>query len=695
VTEPSVAELLARVVATLPAGEVRAGQLEMAEAVVRVFASGGQLAVAAGTGTGKSLAYLVPAVRSEKRVVVATATKALQDQLANKDLPLVARGLGQDVKWAVLKGRSNYVCRQRLHELERLGDQQRLEVPESLSELPADLELFDGEPPGTGSHARPTSSSRSVTARRIGAELKRLATWADSTVSGDRAELDFEPSIPAWSSVSVTADECPGARRCPSGSECFAEAARTRAAAADIVVVNLHLLGADLRCGGEVLPEHEALVIDEAHELEDVLAASLGVDVSPGRLRALASAARGALTAAGRRAQRGDDTAPARAVEAVLGAAARFEELLADGEERRLPPGLGGEFGDHVSLMIDRLERLGVELRRGSEGAGGHGGAAEGEGGPAGGGDGAQRCLRALLGVDRCREELGTCLSAGSDEVVWVTGGMRPAMHSAPLDVSRVLSAQVFSEMPVVLTSATLPRGLAVRLGAPLESTSELDVGSPFAYKAHALLYCATSLPDRRRPEAEAAIHDEIEALVLAAGGRTLALFTSRRAMTLAAEVLAERLPWPVLVQGELPKAVLLEALSAQSAACLFATMSFWQGVDVPGPALTLVVIDRIPFPRPDDPLMAARREAAGRAGFQQVDLPRAATLLAQGAGRLIRTATDRGVVAVLDPRLARASYGPVLVKALPAMRRTRDRAEAEAFLRGIHAEASGAVGAS
>ena len=694
-TEPSVAELLARVVATLPAGEVRAGQLEMAEAVVRVFASGGQLAVAAGTGTGKSLAYLVPAVRSEKRVVVATATKALQDQLANKDLPLVARGLGQDVKWAVLKGRSNYVCRQRLHELERLGDQQRLEVPESLSELPADLELFDGEPPGTGSHARPTSSSRSVTARRVGAELKRLATWADSTVSGDRAELDFEPSIPAWSSVSVTADECPGARRCPSGSECFAEAARTRAAAADIVVVNLHLLGADLRCGGEVLPEHEALVIDEAHELEDVLAASLGVDVSPGRLRALASAARGALTAAGRRAQRGDDTAPARAVEAVLGAAARFEELLADGEERRLPPGLGGEFGDHVSLMIDRLERLGVELRRGSEGAGGHGGAAEGEGGPAGGGDGAQRCLRALLGVDRCREELGTCLSAGSDEVVWVTGGMRPAMHSAPLDVSRVLSAQVFSEMPVVLTSATLPRGLAVRLGAPLESTSELDVGSPFAYKAHALLYCATSLPDRRRPEAEAAIHDEIEALVLAAGGRTLALFTSRRAMTLAAEVLAERLPWPVLVQGELPKAVLLEALSAQSAACLFATMSFWQGVDVPGPALTLVVIDRIPFPRPDDPLMAARREAAGRAGFQQVDLPRAATLLAQGAGRLIRTATDRGVVAVLDPRLARASYGPVLVKALPAMRRTRDRAEAEAFLRGIHAEASGAVGAS
>jgi ATP-dependent DNA helicase DinG len=697
VAEPSVAELLRRVVATLPAGEVREGQVEMAEAVAKVLASGGHVAVAAGTGTGKSLAYLVPAVSSHKRVVVATATKALQDQLANKDLPLIARGLGQPVKWAVLKGRSNYLCRQRLYELERLGEQQQLDAPfaEAL-DVPLDVEAFGADLSEAGRGARQSSSARAVAARQIGEEVRRLAAWAGSTASGDRAELEFEPSIPAWSSVSVTADECPGARRCPSASECFAESARARAAAADIVVVNLHLLGADLRCGGEVLPEHDALVVDEAHELEDVLAASLGVDVSPGRLRALASSARGALTAAGRRAQRGDDTAPARAVESVLGVAARFEELLAEGEDRRLPPGLGGEIGEQVTLMVDRLERLGVELRRASDASGGPGGVGgQGGAGTALGGDAAQRCLRALLGVDRCREELAACISAGGDEVVWVTGGIRPAMHSAPLDVSETMSAQVFSAMPVVLTSATLPRGLAVRMGAPSDSTAELDVGSPFAYKAHGLLYCAASLPDRRRPEAEPAIHDEIEALVLAAGGRTLALFTSRRAMTLAAEVLAGRLPWPVLVQGELPKAALLEALSSQSAACLFATMSFWQGVDVPGPALTLVIIDRIPFPRPDDPLMAARREAAGRAGFQQVDLPRAATLLAQGAGRLIRTATDRGVVAVLDPRLAKASYGPTLVKALPPMRRTRDRAEAEAFLRGIHAEATRALPAS
>jgi ATP-dependent DNA helicase DinG len=659
VTEPNVGELLRQVVAALPAGEVRPGQLEMAEAVAKAFANGGHVAVAAGTGTGKSLAYLVPAVGSGKRVVVATATKALQDQLANKDLELVARGLRRPVKWAVLKGRSNYLCRQRLRELDRLGEQQRLDAPET--------------------------AARAGAPRRTGDDVRRLVAWAESTTSGDRAELDFEPANAAWASVSVTADECPGARRCPSGDECFAELARAKAAAADVVVANLHLLGAHLRSGGEVLPEYEALVVDEAHELEDILAASLGVEVGPGRLRALGSGARAALGAAGRRAQRGDDTAPARAVEAVMDAAAGLEDLLATGQDHRLPSGLGNEVGELVAMTVDRLERLGVELRRATEPAAGSSATASGE---AGGSDAAQRCLRALLGVDRCREELAALTTAGSDEVVWVTVGDRPAIHSAPLDVSAVLSAQVFSETPVVLTSATLPRGLAARLGAPKESTTELDVGSPFSYGTNGLLYCAVSLPDRRSGGAEAAIHDEIEALVLAAGGRTLALFTSRRAMTSAAEVLAGRLPWPVLVQGELPKAALLGALSSQSAACLFATMSFWQGVDVPGPALTLVVIDRIPFPRPDEPLTAARREAAGAAGFQTVDLPRAATLLAQGAGRLIRTSTDRGVVAVLDPRLAKASYGPALVRALPPMRRTKVRAEAESFLRGLHAEA-------
>ena len=509
----------------------------MAEAVARALSAADDpavVAVSAGTGTGKSLAYLVPAVSSGKCVVVATATKALQDQLANKDLPLVARGLGRPVKWAVLKGRSNYLCRQRLHELDRLGEQQRLDAPDA---SPAATD--EGGP-------RESGSARAVAARRVGEEVRRLAAWADSTTSGDRAELDFEPSNAAWSSVSVTSEECPGARRCPSGHECFAELARAKAAAADIVVVNIHLLGAHLRSGGEVLPEHDALVVDEAHELEDILAACLGVEVGPGRVRVLASAARGALAGAGRRVQRGDDTPAARAVEAVTGSATGFEEALASGEERRLPSGLSGELGDQVTLLVDRLERLGVELRRASDGSGAAG-AGSGGGGSAAAGeqggapDAAQRCLRALLGVDRCREDLAACLNAGSGEVLWVTGGDRPALRSAPLDVSNTMSAQVFSVMPVVMTSATLPRGLAARLGAPGPSTVELDVGSPFAYKANSLLYSAVSLPDRRRPEAEAAIHNEIEALVLAAGGRTLALFTSRRAMATAAEVLAEQ----------------------------------------------------------------------------------------------------------------------------------------------------------
>lgn len=680
-SEPRVAELLERVVSTLPSGEVRAGQLEMAEAVEKAFATGGNLVVAAGTGTGKSLAYLLPAVVSSKHVVVATATKALQDQLASKDLPLVARGLGRPIRWAVLKGRSNYLCRQRLYELERLGEQQHLDAPS------VDEPVEAAEATVAPEAVKGTESARAIAARRVGDEVRRLVSWAESTASGDRAELDFEPSTSAWASLSVTADECPGSRRCSAGSECFAEAARAKAAAADIVVVNLHLLGAHLRTGGEVLPEHDALVIDEAHELEDILAASLGVEVSPGRLRALAAASRSALAAAGRRARRGENTAAAREVEAVMAAASDLEELLGGVEDQRLPPGLPTEIAEQVTLSLERLDRLGAELRRAAEGSGAADGAPRR--GASAGGDAAQRCLRALLGVDRCREELASFLAAGSDEVVWVSGGARPAMHSAPLDVSETMAEQVFSKMPVVMTSATLPRGLTARIGAPKATTVELDVGSPFAYKDNGLLYCAVSLPDRRTLEAEAAIHDEIEALVLAAGGRTLALFTSRRAMSVAAEALAVRLPWPVLVQGELPKAALLDALSSQSAACLFATMSFWQGVDVPGPALTLVVIDRIPFPRPDDPLMAARREAAGRGGFQVVDLPRAATLLAQGAGRLIRTATDKGVVAVLDPRLATASYGPALVRALPPMRRTKVRKEAEDFLCAIHLEAT------
>ena len=233
-----------------------------------------------------------------------------------------------------------------------------------------------------------------------------------------------------------------------------------------------------------------------------------------------------------------------------------------------------------------------------------------------------------------------------------------------------------------------MPIGLAGRLGLPADRTDELDVGSPFDYPNHAMLYVAQSLPDRRRPESEPALHDELEALIAAAGGRTLALFTSWRAMNAAVDALSDRLPFPLLSQSDLPKPLLIEAFTDSEATCLFATLGFWQGVDIPGRTLSLVTIDRIPFPRPDDPVLEARRERAGAGAFSTVDLPRAGTLLAQGAGRLIRTARDRGVVAVLDNRLATARYRGALLARVPPMKRTVDRTEVEAFLRRITAEA-------
>jgi ATP-dependent DNA helicase DinG len=269
--------------------------------------------------------------------------------------------------------------------------------------------------------------------------------------------------------------------------------------------------------------------------------------------------------------------------------------------------------------------------------------------------------------------------------VLFVTGPEHaPALRLAPLDVAGLLRERLWSRRPAVLTSATLAPGFGPHLGLPQQADELLDVGSPFDYPANGLIYCAARLPrptDARWPDAAI---DDLAALVDAAGGRTLALFTSYKAMHRAVEALRSRLPFPLLAQGDQPKQALVERFAREPETCLFATMSFWQGIDVPGPSLSLVTIDRLPFPRPDDPLLQARREHAGPGAFVTIDVPRAATLLAQGAGRLIRTSTDRGAVAVLDPRLATARYGPKIVATLPRMRRTRDRTEIESFLREL-----------
>ncbi len=296
-----------------------------------------------------------------------------------------------------------------------------------------------------------------------------------------------------------------------------------------------------------------------------------------------------------------------------------------------------------------------------------------------------QRKIRAQKAAGSLAVDLDAALAFPETAVAWVGGPLDdPRLEVAPIDVGPVLATRVWERCTAVLTSATIPANLPSRVGLPIDGFEMVDVGSPFDYESNALLYCATHLPDRRQPDFEAATHEELRALITAAGGRTLALFTSWRAMNAAVAALRPVLPFPILGQADLPKTALLRAFAADDAACLFATVGLFQGVDVPGATLSLVTIDRLPFPRPDDPLLEARRERAGAAAFREVDLPRAATMLAQAAGRLIRTATDRGVVAVLDPRLAKAGYRWDIVRALPPMRRTRHRAEAEAFLRSL-----------
>ena len=616
-----VARTLQHVTAQLPGGgEARDGQVAMAEAVAKAITERRHLVVAAGTGTGKSLAYLVPAVLSGSKVVIATATKALQDQLATKDLPFLAEHLGAAFEFSVMKGRSNYLCRQRALEVAGGGEQLSLDAVDEAA------------------------------LGQLGRQVTRLLRWAVDSDTGDRSELDFEPSPQAWSQVSVNAMECPGATRCPSGDVCFAERARARAEQADVVVVNTHLYGTHLASGGHVLPDHDVVIFDEAHELEDVAAASLGLELGAARFRALARNARDVVT---------DDPALLADLES---AGDRLESALGPWRGKRLPAGFGEELADALALAAERTARVTAAIRQGD-------------------GEDPKR-NRAMQAAGHLGGDLAFVAAMPSEFVAWVEGPPHaPVFRMAPVEVGALLADKLWGEVSAILTSATIPPLLPARLGMPPESVDEIDVGSPFPYEENGLLYCAAHLPDPRGAGYEAALHAELEALIRAARGRTLALFTSWKAMQAAAEALDPKLPWRVLTQSDLPKPALIKAFTDDESSCLFATMGFWQGVDVPGESLSLVTIDKIPFPRPDEPLLQARRDRAGPAAFRLIDLPRAATLLAQGTGRLIRSGTDRGVVAILDARLAKANYRWDLVRALPPMKRTRHIADVEAFL--------------
>lgn len=719
-----VRDELAHVVAALPrGGEARPGQAAMAEAVAEAISRDRHLVVRAGTGTGKTLAYLVPSVLSGKRVVVATATKALQDQLAGKDLPFLAEHLDHPFTYAVLKGRSNYVCVQRLAEVDRTGTavtisasrigpaaeappddvpsvaagprpgasggSSKASAPAATDDPPpaeADADADDtrhtdlfGDPIAPVAPAgRATTAGRAERAREVAppsgpggqlaldglasradqAALRRIVTWAVTTESGDRAELPDEPDEATWAAVSTTSRDCPGARRCPRGADCFAEAARDRAAAADVVVVNLHLYGLDLASDNAILPEHDAVVIDEAHLMEDTISSTAGIEIGPGRFTHLARLLRGILAEAG------------ATVSGVNDAATTLTEAIVGHRDQRMTAPLPTAVADALVLARTRVVAALEALRNIPDDATD---------------DASARALRARQAATALVDELDAVAQPNDAQVLWVTGpDHAPALRLAPIDVAGLLRARLWSLRPAVLTSATLAPGIGPQLGLPQRADELLDVGSPFDYPANGLLYCASDLPRPTDPRWADATIDEIEALVRAASGRTLALFTSYRAMHRAVDALRSRLPYTLLAQGDLPKPRLVERFSDEPETCLFATTSYWQGIDVPGPSLSLVTIDRLPFPRPDDPLLQARREKAGDQAFVIIDVPRAATLLAQGVGRLIRTATDRGAVAILDPRLATARYGPKIVATLPKMRRTKDRAEVESFLREL-----------
>jgi ATP-dependent DNA helicase DinG len=638
---PKASDALTRVVTALPGGEVRAGQLAMAEAVAEAIAGGRHLLVQAGTGTGKTLAYLVPAILSGRTTVVATATKALQEQLVARDLPLLAEHLGRPFTSAMLKGRSNYLCRAALADAVGGADQGS---------------LVEGAPALAGHEV-----------------LAAVTAWAATTDSGDRADLPVAVPDAAWAQLSVGPGECPGAVRCPHGQQCFAEDARSRAAEADVIVVNTHLYGLHVATGGALLPDHDVVVFDEAHALADVAADTLGLTVGPGRIANLARAVRSVFTL--------DHPAAV----ALDGAASRLGAVLEGLVGQRVQPG-EGDLGV-VLVGCAEVASSALAAGRGLDAAG----------------DAIARKERLVQLATGVGDDLRLLGALGAGQVAWVEqAGALPVLRVAPVDVGDELPERLFARVTAVLTSATLTVGgdfepAAARLGldrpgdaeAPAAGWTGLDVGSPFDYEHQALLYCAAHLPDPRAPGYEAALLDELEGLVTAAGGRTLALFTSRRAMAAAAEHLRDRLDVALLVQDDLPRPVLQRRFLEDETSVLLATMGFWQGFDAPGPTCSLVTIDRLPFARPDDPLTDARREAATRArrsSFAAVDLPDAATLLAQGAGRLIRSAADHGVVAVLDRRLASASYRWTLVRSLPPMRRTKDPGEARRVLAAIAA---------
>jgi ATP-dependent DNA helicase DinG len=656
---PDVVTLLHAAVTALGGAE-RTGQVDMAKAVAHGIRTGEHLAVQAGTGTGKSLGYLVPAIRhavlEDATVVVSTATIALQRQLVDRDLPRLAAALephlGRKPTFAILKGRRNYLCLHRVHT--------------GAPEEPDDGALFD-----------PFAVSA------MGRQVKRLHEWSSDTETGDRDELVPGVGEQAWRQVSVSARECLGLSRCPVGSDCFAERARAEAGRADVVVTNHAMLAINALEGYQVLPEHDVVIVDEAHDLVDRVTSAATAEISGG-----------SVSAAARRTGRLIDQEIAdRLAEAGDGLGLLLTELP-PGRLDSLPEALATTLRAIRDAARNCLTAVGPERAAQKENA------ADAT---------AVKLAKAML--DETFDTAARLLDAFDDaeanlrDVVWVSGDTdRPAsLRVAPLGVGGLLRERLFGQHTTILTSATLTLGgafdtLARQWGLPIgprepvrkvegmatdkepvldgPKWTGLDVGSPFEHQRSGILYVAKHLPAPGRDGLAESYLDELYDLVTAAGGRTLGLFSSMRAAKQATEALRDRIEHPILCQGEDSTGLLVTKFADDPRTCLFGTLSLWQGVDVPGPSLQLVVVDRIPFPRPDDPLASARQRAVaarGGNGFLTVAATHAALLLAQGAGRLLRSMGDKGVVAILDSRLANARYGNFLRASLPPFWSTTD----------------------
>jgi len=542
-------------------------------------------------------------------------------------LPVLSSALapiiGRDISWAVLKGRNNYLCAQRISET-REPKQHKLDLQEFSVQVKNDID--------------------------------KLVAWSETTSTGDSGDLSWSPRDAAWRHVSIGSDECPGASRCPSGDKCFAERARDFASVADVIVVNTHIYGLDVATDGALLPEHDVVIFDEAHQLEDVMSASVSKAISPGSIQHVVSALRSIVR----------DDALTGSLQQL---ASEFGGYISGDVDKRVPLPLPDDIQDvlaRLRLKIDEAVTGLKAISSNDESA-------------------KQRILRGQMLSNRLIDVIDGSLTAGSRTVAFVSGTKdRPVLELAPLHVGPSLHGGVWSKRTAILTSATIPLAMPARVGLEEDSVDAIDVGSPFDYENSALLYCAKHLPLPNDPGRDDAVHDELEKLINAAHGRTLALFTTYRAMHAAADEMTKRLEFKVWRQDDLPKMALIDAFSSEDSSCLFATAGFFQGVDVPGQTLSLVVIDKIPFPRPDDPLLSARRDEVGKTSFSEIDIPLAATQLAQAAGRLIRSRKDTGVVAILDPRLATKGYGKKLVSTLPPMKRTIEFAEVTQFLKSI-----------